>query len=54
VAGSTYEFDVDNFTSDSSSDCTAGGGDFFELVDEGTLRYTTDYADIEGVLDKVS
>ena len=53
VAGRTFEFHVDNFTPDSSSDCTSGGGDFFELVDDGTLRYTTDYADIEGVLDKV-
>ena len=53
VVDHTYEFNVDEFTSDSSSECTPGGGDFFELVDGGTLRYTTDYADIEGALEKV-
>ena len=53
VVDQTYEFNVDNFTAESSSDCTPGGGDFFEVVNNSTLRYTTDYADIEGVLRKV-
>lgn len=53
VLDQTYEFNVDNFTGESSPDCTPGGGDFFEVVNNSTLRYTTDYADIEGVLRKV-
>lgn len=53
VAGRTFELHVDQFTPDSSPECTSGGGDFFELADDDTLIYTTDYADIEGVLDKV-
>ena len=53
VRDRTYEFRVDDFTPESSSDCTPGAGDFFELVDDSTLRYTTGYADIEGVLRKV-
>jgi hypothetical protein len=53
VRAETYEFYVDNFTGDSSPDCSPGAGDFFELVDDRTLRYTTDYADIHGVLQKV-
>jgi hypothetical protein len=50
VAGRTFEIHVDQFTSTSSPDCTPGAGDFFELTDGGTLRYTADYADIEGEL----
>jgi hypothetical protein len=53
VRAETYELYVGNFTDDSSPDCTPGAGDFFELVDGGTLRYTTGYADIQGVLHKV-
>jgi hypothetical protein len=54
VRSQTYEFYVDEFTGDSSPDCTPGAGDFFERVDDGTLRYTTGYdAGIEGVLHKV-
>ena len=53
VVDQTYELNVDNFTGESSPDCTPGAGDFFEVVNNSTLRYTTDYADIEGVLSKV-
>lgn len=53
VVGRSYELDVDRFTPGSSEECTPGKGDFFELVDDNTLRYTTDYADIQGTLDKV-
>jgi hypothetical protein len=53
VKDQTYEFGVDQFTPESSSDCTPGKGDFFELVDDSTLRYWADYDDIEGVLRRV-
>jgi hypothetical protein len=53
VAGKTFEFMVDDFTPESSSDCAPGAGDFFELADDGTLHYVTGYDDIEGSLAKV-
>lgn len=52
VRSQTYEFYVDQFTADSSSECTPGAGDFFELLDDETLRYTTDYSDAVGVLER--
>ena len=52
VRSRTYEFYVDRFTADSSSDCSPGAGDFFELVGNGTLKYTTGYSDAVGVLHK--
>jgi hypothetical protein len=51
VSSQTFEFYVDRFTPESSSDCSPGAGDFFELRDDGTLRYTTDYSDTVGVLE---
>lgn len=53
VRAETYEFYVDNFTGDSSPDCSPGAGDFFERVDDEKLTYTTGYADIRGVLHKL-
>lgn len=50
VESKTFEFYVDDFTRASSPDCTPGAGDFFKLVDDGTLEYTTGYADVTGVL----
>lgn len=38
-----YEFGVDNFTRDSSADCTPGAGEHFRLLPDGTLLYTTTY-----------
>ena len=49
-----YEFYVDQFTAGSSPDCTSGDGDFFQLLDDGTLEYTTDYSDVSGLLHQVS
>jgi hypothetical protein len=54
VHSKTYEFYVDQFTAGSSSDCSPGAGDFFELLNDGTLRYTTDYSDVVGLLHKAS
>lgn len=53
VRARTYEFYVDDFSGSSSPDCSSGAGDFFELTGDGTLNYTTGYADIRGVLHKV-
>ena len=36
-----------------TSGCHPGPGEFFEIIDEGTLRYTTDYS-VAGVLHKTS
>ncbi len=54
VEADTFEFYVDNFTRGSSPQCTPGAGDYFELVGDRTLEYTTDYADITGELHKVT
>ena len=51
VVDGKYEFYVDDFTGDSTSGCYPGPGEFFELIDEATLRYTTDYS-VAGVLHK--
>lgn len=51
VRGQTYELYVDKFTEDSSARCKPGAGDFFEVLGDGTLRYTTDYSDVMGVLE---
>ena len=51
VVDGKYEFYVDDFTGDSTSDCHPGPGEFFEFIDEATLRYTTDYS-VAGVLRK--
>ncbi|HET9996696.1 MAG TPA: CHAT domain-containing protein [Nocardioides sp.] len=53
VVDGKYEFYVDDFTGDSTSGCHPGPGEFFEIIDEGTLRYTTDYS-VAGVLHKTS
>jgi hypothetical protein len=52
VKSTTYEFYVDRFSGDSSPDCTAGPGEFFERVDDDHLRYTTDYSDAVGLLQR--
>jgi hypothetical protein len=52
VKSTTYEFYVDRFSGDSSPDCNAGAGEFFERVDDGHLRYTTDYSDAVGLLQR--
>lgn len=54
VQSRTYEFYVDGFTPDSSSECSEGAGDFFELVEDKTLKYTTDYSNAVGLLDRQS
>ena len=55
IEARVYEFYVDDFMADSSSSgCDAGAGDFFELLDDDTLKYTTDYNDAVGLLDKRS
>jgi hypothetical protein len=53
VNSTTYEFYIDEFTAGSSPDCTSGAGDFFHLLDDGTLEYTTDYSDVSGLLQQV-
>ena len=53
VVDGKYEFYVDDFTGDSTSGCYPGPGEFFELIDDATLRYTTDYS-VAGVLHKTS
>jgi hypothetical protein len=52
IEDTTYEFYVDRFSEDSSPDCTAGPGEFFERVDDDHLRYTTDYSDAVGLLQR--
>jgi hypothetical protein len=52
VEGATYEFYVDRFSDDSSADCSPGPGELFEQVDADHLRYTTDYSDAVGVLQR--
>jgi hypothetical protein len=53
VVDGKYEFYVDDFTGDSTAGCYPGPGEFFELIDEKTLRYTTDYS-VAGVLRKTA
>jgi hypothetical protein len=52
VEEATYEFYVDRFSGDSSADCSPGPGEFFEQVDADHLRYTTDYSDAVGLLQR--
>jgi hypothetical protein len=52
VEDATYEFYVDQFSDDSSTDCSPGPGEFFRQVDADHLRYTTDYSDAVGVLQR--
>ena len=53
VDGMTFEFYVSGFSAESDGNCTEGAGDFFTLVDDNTLRYTTDYSDVTGTLTRV-
>jgi hypothetical protein len=53
VESKTYEFSVDNFTADSGSGCKPGRGDFFTLLDDGSLRWTPSYLpEVESILHK--
>jgi hypothetical protein len=52
VTDTTYEFYVDQFSGDSSPDCTEGAGELFRQVDADHLRYTTDYSDAVGTLQR--
>lgn len=52
VTDTTYEFYVDQFSDDSSRDCSPGDGELFERVDDTHLRYTTDYSDAVGLLQR--
>lgn len=54
VRAETYELYVDQFTPGSASVCTEGAGEYVELLDDGTLRYTTSYSETDGVLHKVT
>jgi hypothetical protein len=49
VRRGVFELSVDRFTGRSAPSCRPGYGEFFELLDDGTLRYTTDYH-VRGVL----
>ena len=53
VEAETYELYVDEFTPGSASVCTQGAGEYLELRDDGSLRYTTGYSETDGVLRKV-
>jgi CHAT domain len=52
VQNDTYEFDVSNFDSRSSTTgCTPGAGEYFQLLPDGRLSYRADWG-VQGVLDK--
>jgi hypothetical protein len=50
VKGPTYTLYVDKFSPDSSSDCTPGAGEYFQVVDDSHLSYSTGYSDAAAVL----
>ena len=46
----TYQFRLNQFTAESSPDCKPGAGEYFQLLDDGSLHYRTSYDDAEGEL----
>jgi hypothetical protein len=48
-----YEFHVDNFDSRSDlKNCQAGAGEYFRLLEDGNLSYSTSYSDATATLEK--
>ncbi|GAA1956129.1 hypothetical protein GCM10009798_14340 [Nocardioides panacihumi] len=43
VDAGVYEFYVDQFTPDSGTDCSPGGGELFQARNDGRLEYKADY-----------
>jgi hypothetical protein len=46
----TYQFRLNQFTAESSPDCSPGAGEYFQLLDDGSLHYRTSYDDAVGKL----